>query len=401
MRICLIHEQYRQPGGEDLSAAAEGALLESRGWEVQRYTVHNDEIGRYGRLALARCTLWNRRVYRDLRELLRSGRPQAAHFHNTFPLVSPAAYYAAREEGVPVVQTLRNFRLLCVNALLMRGGGACESCLGRAPWRGVLHRCYRNSLGASAAAAAMLIYHRWKRTYAEMVDVYVALTDFTRRKFIAGGLPAEKIVVKPNFVHPDPGPGAGAGGYAVFAGRLSAEKGVLTLLRAWERIGLKLPLKIAGDGPLAPAVQDAVGRSPGLAWLRQVSLEGVLRLLGDAAFLVLPSECYENMPRTIVEAFAKGTPVVASRLGAMAELVRHGESGRLFQPGDAEDLAAQAHWMVSHPSERARMRRAAREEYEAKYTAQRNYRMLMEVYRQASKAATKEWRQAPIECRRG
>src|SRR5205814_1104988 len=169
---------------------------------------------------------------------IRAQRPRVAHFHNTFPLISPAAYYAARAEGVGVVQTLHNFRLLCPNALFFRDGKVCEDCLGRpVAWPGVVHGCYRGSRAASAATAVMTAAHRALGTWRTAVDVYVALTEFSRQKFIAGGLPAEKIAVKANFVYPDPGPGAGAGGYAVFVGRLSAEKGVETLLAAWRPLG--------------------------------------------------------------------------------------------------------------------------------------------------------------------
>src|SRR5581483_9761958 len=190
-------------------------------------------------------TVWSRPAYRVLRELLRAHRPAVAHFHNTFPLISPAAYYACRAERVPVVQTLHNFRLLCPNALFFRDGRVCEDCLGKAvPWPGVAHKCYRGSRSASAAVCTMLTVHRALGTWHTAVDRFIALTDASRRKFVAGGLPADKIAVKANFVDPDPGPGTGAGGYGVFVGRLSAEKGVGTLLKAWQQLGRDVPLKI-------------------------------------------------------------------------------------------------------------------------------------------------------------
>jgi glycosyltransferase involved in cell wall biosynthesis len=384
MKILIAHNYYQQAGGEDQCVAAEVALLRAHGHEVIPYCLHNDAINTMGRLQAAARTLWSRHAYRELRELLRQHRPQIAHFHNTFPLISPAAYYAARAESVPVVQTLHNFRLLCPNALFFREGRVCEDCLGRTvPWPGVVHKCYRGSRGASAAVAAMLATHRLFGTWRGAVDVYIALNEFSREKFIQGGLPADRIVVKPNFVYPDPGPGDGKGGYAVYVGRLSAEKGVDTLLKAWKEVGQAMPLKIVGDGPLASGVQLAAAENAGIEWLGKQSLDKVYELMGAAAFLVLPSECYENFPRVVSEAFAKGTPVVASNLGAMARLVEHGRTGLLFEPGISMDLAAQVRRLLNDPRELARMQAAARQEYEEKYTAQSNYRTLMGIYERA------------------
>ncbi|HVS40204.1 MAG TPA: glycosyltransferase [Gemmataceae bacterium] len=387
MKILLAHNYYQQPGGEDQCVAAEVALLESRGHEVLRYHLDNDAIVGMGRLELAARTVWSRSAYRELRELIRTQRPSIVHFHNTFPLISPAAYYAARAEGVPVVQTLHNFRLLCPNALFFRNGQVCEDCLGKAiPWPGVLHRCYRGSRTASAGVATLLTTHRALGTWRKTVDVYVALTAFSRRKFLEGGLPEDRVVVKSNFVHPDPGPGEGAGGYGVFVGRLSAEKGVGTLLAAWKELGGRTPLKIVGDGPLAPLVREAATAGAGIEWLGSKPLAEVYALIGEAQFLVLPSQCYENFPRVVVEAFAKGTPVIASRLGAMAEVVDHGRTGLHFEPGHPAALAAQIRRLVDDSAEFRRMREAARREYEEKYTADSNYQTLLAIYEQAQRS---------------
>ena len=214
-----------------------------------------------------------------------------------------------------MVQTLHNFRLLCPNALLFRDGRVCEDCLGRSiPWPAVVHKCYRGSRSATAAVAAMLMVHRAMGTWWEAVDVYIALAEFCRRKFIEGGLPAEKIVVKPNFIATDPGVGGGRGGYGVFVGRLAPEKGLETLLKAWKILGGKVPLKVVGDGPMTATVEGSEAKDAGIEWLGHRSAQEVYSLIGEAMFLVFPSEWYENLPRVIIEAFAKGTPVIASRL---------------------------------------------------------------------------------------
>lgn len=385
MRVLLLHNRYQQPGGEDGVFAAESDLLEARGHQVLQYTAHNDRVAKMGRPALARATVWNGEVYRELRDLIRRERPYVAHFHNTFPLISPAAYHAARAEGVPVVQTLHNYRLLCPNAQFFRDGRVCEDCLGKAvPWPGVVHACYRGSRAASGTVAAMLTAHRALGTWSEKADAYVALTEFAREKFVQGGLPAERISVKPNFLPEDPGVGEGRGDYFLFVGRLSGEKGVDALLAAWERLGERVRLKIVGDGPLAPGVARAAERLGGMEWLGRQPKDRVLGLMKDARALLFPSVWYEGFPVVFAEAFAVGLPIIASDLGSMSSLVDPGRTGLHFRPGDPKDLAARVEWASANPAELKRMRGEARAEFEARYTAGRNYQLLMEIYGKAS-----------------
>lgn len=384
MKILQVHNHYQQSGGEDQVFAAEASMLEEHGCRVFRYTVHNNRIKGMNSLTLAKNTLWNKAIAREVRETIRKVRPDVVHFHNTFPLVSPSAYYAAKAEDISVVQTLHNYRLLCPNALFFRDGHVCEDCMGKfTPWPGILHACYRESRAATGVTIGMLSVHRVLRTYSRMVDVYIALTDFARQKFIQGGLPAEKIAVKPNFVDSDPGIGDGQGGYAFFVGRLSQEKGISTLLAALEKIGGKIPLKIVGDGPLSSQVAKASQRISGIEWLGHKPRQSVLGLMKDAAVLIFPSIWYEGFPVTIVEAYSAGLPVIASNLGSMSSIIEDKRTGLHFCPGDPEDLATQVDWIISHPEERERMRREARAEYEARYTVERNYEMLMEIYERA------------------
>lgn len=388
MKALLVHNFYQRPGGEDQVFTAEADLLKSRGHEVLRYSTHNDKVSDKNVLSLAKITVWNGKAYRELRELLRQEQPHMVHLHNTFPLISPAAYYAAQAEGVPVVQTLHNYRLLCPDALFLREGRVCEDCLGRAvPWPGVVHACYRESRTASGVVAAMLAAHRTLDTWTEAVDTYIALTEFARQKFIQGGLPAQKIVVKPNFLHPDPGPGDGQGGYALFVGRLSPEKGVETLLAAWERLGAALPLRIVGDGPLAPEVMAAAERLEGIEWMGMQSKAQVLALMKAARFLVFPSVWYEGFPMVFAEACAVGLPVIAGDLGSMSSLVDHGRTGLHFRPGDPESLATQVKRTLNYPVELKQMRQEARKEFETKYTAEKNYWQLMEIYKSTAEKA--------------
>lgn len=381
MRVLVAHNKYQQAGGEDQVFATETALLEANGHRVFRYSVHNKQLAGMNPLDSAGVAVWNHSSYRELRCLIRKEKPEVIHFHNTFPLISPAGYYAARAEGVPVVQSLHNYRLVCPNALFFRQGRVCEDCQGKlVPWPGVLHACYRGSRPTSGAVAAMLSTHRLLGTWTKMVDVYIALTDFAREKFIEDALPAGKIVVKPNFLHPDPGFGRVRENYALFVGRLSVEKGLDSLIEAWDRLGDRLPLKILGDGPLANRMSDTSRKTRGIEWLGQRSREQVLDLMARAQFLVFPTLCYENFPLVVAEAFAVGLPVIASDLGSVSSLVDHGRTGLLFRPGDPRDLANKVQWALTHPAELENMRREARLEFESRYTAAKNYQQLMEIY---------------------
>jgi glycosyltransferase involved in cell wall biosynthesis len=386
VKVLLCHNYYQQSGGEDESFAAEARLLEAGGHEVLRFTRHNDAIKQMHGWDVGRRALWNQQTYVELRHLIQRQRPIVMHCTNTFPLISPAAYYAARAETVPVVQSLRNYRLLCPNALFHRENRVCEDCLGKViPWPAVVHACYRQSRQASLAVAGMLAVHRAAKTWRRAVSLYFTPTNFVRRKYVAGGFPPERIVVKPNFVDPDPGVGSGSGGYAVFVGRLAPEKGIETLLMAWAQIRSRPTLRIIGDGPLAGLVQDAAAQDPRIQWMGRRPQSEVLTILGEAACLIVPSTWYETFGRTIIEAYAVGTPVVASRIGAMMELVDEGRTGLLFRPSDARDLACSVGQILTDPARLGQMRRSARERYEAKYTAAINYRLLLEIYEQAAR----------------
>jgi glycosyltransferase involved in cell wall biosynthesis len=381
MRILSVHNHYQIRGGEDESQKAEVRLLQDKGHQVDVYEEHNDRIPTLGKIDLASRTVWSRETYQILKSRFTEQTYDLVHVQNFFPLISPSVYYAAQAKGIPVVQTLRNYRLLCPNAQFFRQGRVCEDCLEQfIPLPGVVHACYRGSRAATATVAAMITVHRALGTWTNQVDVYIALTEFARQKFIQGGLPAEKIVVKPNFVHPDPGWGEGRGNYALFVGRLSPEKGLDTLLQAWEKLGHQIPLKIAGDGPLANQIAEASTRLTGVEWLGRQPLSQVYNLLGEALFLVFPSSWYETFGRVAIEAFAKGTPVIAANIGAIAELVDHSRTGLKFCPDDSEDLIAQVEWALYHPAELTQMRQEARTEFEAKYTADKNYQQLMGIY---------------------
>lgn len=376
--VVLVHERYREAGGEDRVFADEAALLRAHGHRVVTFQADNREIDGMSPAALARDTLWNADAYHRLRARIRAEGATVVHIHNTFPLLSPAVYRAARDEGAAVVQTLHNYRLLCPNALLFHDGSPCERCVGRAfAWPGVLRGCYRGSRGVTAAVAGMVAVHRKLGTWTRDVDAYVALSEFARRKFVEGGLPEEKLFVRPNYLLDDPGVGAHRGGFALYAGRLSAEKGIGTLMRAWAELDGRMPLKVVGSGPMEALVTAGI---PGVEWLGPRPHDEVLRLMRDASLLVFPSECYENSPLALVEAFATGLPVLAADGGVAGEMVRTHAAGLVFTPGDADALAVLAERMLEAEAGRRRMGLSARAAFEREYTADRAYARLMEIW---------------------
>jgi glycosyltransferase involved in cell wall biosynthesis len=383
-KVLIVHNRYIHAGGEDEVVAAESAMLRSNGHEVIEYIDDNERIRDAGRLGLAANTLWSRSTFHRLLALLSQERPDIAHFHNTFPLISPAAYYACHKAGVPVVQTLHNYRLICPNALFLRNGKTCELCLGRTPpWPGVIHACYRRSRIATAVVAGMLTFHRFMQTWSRKVDAFVALTNFSRETFLRAGFSEAQVHVKPNFFHPDVGPGDGAEGSVLFVGRLSEDKGLDTLLETWRRYQIPRPLKIVGDGPLAHRIASSVGEPHNIHWLGRRSRGEVVDLMKGSALLVVPSLAYEGFPLILAEAFCAGLPIVASGHGALAEIVRDGYAGLHFRTGDPADLAAKVNGLLNRPENIRRMRRASRSEYELKYTADLNYHQLIGIYERA------------------
>ncbi len=381
MRVLVLHNRYQQHGGEDVVVESERHLLAQRGHSVFVLEMDNSTINGTRDAALVGIrAIYSRASAELLKIKLETFRPDVVHAHNLFPQFSPSVYFACEDFGVPVVQTLHNYRLVCPNALLFRDGKICEKCVGKTlAWPGIAHACYRDQRLATSAVAAVLATHHALGTWNEKIHTYVAPSRFARNKFVDAGFPADKLVLKPNFLDPDPGPGNGSGDYALFIGRLSDEKGLRTLLEAWNRLPHGPVLKVIGRGPLESEAQRIA--SPLVQFLGSMDPESLFMMLGEAQFLVVPSECYEVCPRVVIEAFAKGTPIIASDMGALAELVDDGRTGIHFRAADPQHLAEQVMWAANHRDEIRAMRKQARAEYLAKYTGAENYRQLMEIYR--------------------
>lgn len=381
LRILIVHNAYQHRGGEDAVVDDETKLLVSHGHEVRSYIRQNDEISEMSRLTLACQTLWSSRSVDEISALIRDFSPNVIHAHNTFPLISPSLYWAANQAGVPLVQTLHNFRLLCPQAIFLREGKICEDCLAKIPWRGAVRGCYRESRIQSTVLTSMLILHRLMNTWGSKVTRYIALNEFCRSKLIAGGLPGDRIAVKPNFSD-FKAPVEGDRSGFLFVGRLSVEKGIEVLAGA---VGISndVCIRVVGSGPETPRLLNVKG----ITALGALSGDAVSAEMSRATALVLPSICYESFPRTLLEAFASRLPVIASRLGPLAELVKDGVTGLLFEPGNSLDLAYKLRWAVQHPEKMAEMGRNARALYEAEFTPESNYEQLIAIYQAAMNAA--------------
>jgi glycosyltransferase involved in cell wall biosynthesis len=381
VRILLVHNRYLQRGGEDAVFEAECDLLRAAGHEVFEHVLSNADTVQMNRAQLAVTAIWSSRSRRTIAQLVRDRSIEVAHFHNVQPLVSPAAFGAARRAGAAVVATLHNYRLVCPSATLFRDGQVCTECVGRKlALPAIRHRCYRSSRASSAVVAATNAVHRTLGTWRRDVDAFLALTEF-QRGLLSGVIPVAKTAIVPNFLVKSPWANLeGTRSGVLFVGRLSEEKGVRTLLAALRVLPAHVKLRVVGTGPLANEVASAAAGDPRLVAVGSRSAAQVLDEMRKAAVLVVPSLWFEGMPMTIVEAFGCGLPVVASDLGGLPSIVDHGVNGELFRPGDPGALAAAITRSVTDRRVVAARSRAARVTFESRFTAEAHYRALYAVY---------------------
>jgi len=377
LRILLLHNRYQIRGGEDAVVEREIAGLTRAGHTVEALILDNSEIRTpFDKLRAAYEAPHAPRGIAAAVAAAERFEPDVVHVHNTFPLLSPGVHAALRARGTATVQTLHNFRIACANGLLLREGRPCERCLGGSPVHAIRHRCYRGSAIGSLAVARMIERHRRLGTWRREVDRFIALTEFARTRFVAAGLPPERLRVKPNgLVDPGPPP-AGERTGLLFVGRLSAEKGVAVLAAAAQMTSA--PITVIGDGPLAPMLQG----HPNINLLGLRDSAGVRRAMGSAKAVVVPSICYEGLPMVIPEAFSVGTPIVASRIGALGDLVEDGKTGFLAEPGDPVSLARALDRIEAGPETR-RMGEAARTVYLKEWVDEAVTARALAIYREA------------------
>lgn len=386
LKVLVGHTRYQQAGGEDVVFELEAALLRRMGHTVVTYEQSNHQLNEIGPVSGFLKAVWSRDTTSRLGGLIRETRPDLAHFHNTFAMISPSAYYACQAAGVPVVQTLSNYRLGCPNAYCAVNGEPCERCVSQTvAWPGIVRKCYRESRMATAGVAAITAIHKALDSYGGKVDAFISTTEFARKLHIRSGLPEQRVFVKPNFVSPAGTGRRERGGYALYAGRLTREKGVDLLLDAWSRLPIPLRLVLAGeaDGECAEAVRRAALENPLIEWAGGQTHDGVGRLLQGADFLIHPSRLYEGCSMVVVEAFNAGVPCIVSGQGSLAEMVEDGRTGLHFRQGDATHLAEKVSWMAGNPARQEAMGAEARARFEEQFTPERNYALLMDIYEAA------------------
>jgi glycosyltransferase involved in cell wall biosynthesis len=380
LRILVVQNHYINFSGDDVVVENELSLLSAKGHEVSLWSAHNKDLTTLrSRIHTALSLTYSRQSKARLSRHIAEFRPDVMHCHNLFPQITLSAYDAAAEAGIPIVQTLHDFRsVCCINGFLYRNGRICQLCVDGSPYWGAWHRCYRDSwLGSFVTAHALDRQRRGGAPLQQRVGCFIALSEPSRRQFIAAGLPEERIVVKPNFTS-DPGtPQVGPRHGALFVGRLSPEKGLQILLKAWERVDF--PLRILGGGPLRISLSADLSRRVSVLGHRPHAEVGPA--MREAQFLVMPSEYIEGFPMVIVEAFANGLPVIASRLGTMADVIEDGVTGLHFTVGDPDDLAAKVAWAITHGDRMVEMGSAARRVYETRYNEETNYQSLLKIYR--------------------
>lgn len=387
MKILMVHNYTQQWGGADEAVAQECKLLECNGHIVKIFSRDNQNIKKYSFLEKANLAFeptWSWQSYQQIQEIIKIFKPDIVHCQSFFPLISPSVYYASARLGIPVVQTLHEYRLICPGGWLLRADQPCHDCTNFSLFSSIQHGCYRNSSLHTLPVAIMLGIHNAFKTWDHKITAFTTPTEFARQQFVAGGLPADKILVKPNLLASDPEFVPLSRSYALYAGRLSPEKGIVSLLEAWRNLK-DIPLKIVGDGPLREWVESYIQTHD----MNQVEvvgfkpLEEVLNILRKAYFLIQPSIYYETFGRVILEAFSTGTPALVSQSGAMAELVQNQETGLLFEPNSASAITSAVRQAMANPETLASWGLQARQTYEEKFSSEIVYQRLIEIYNTA------------------
>ncbi len=388
MNILLIHNRYLFAGGEEEVLRSEAKMLEMKGHRVYIYERSNEELSQKNLLGkivfVGRDLLFASKTYQDINHIVKEFKPDIAHLHNLFYMMSPSLLVALAKHRIPLVQTLHNYRYLCAAGTFFRNGKICEECLTSSRAKSLTYRCFKNSF-MHTWFLKRLIDRLWSGDYLrKYVKRFIALSQFSRQKFISNGFDAAQVTVKSNFLSDDPGVGIVKEKYALYVGTMQPYKGVMTLLKAWQRFPDNYQLKLVGDGPLLEQLK-AFNQHPGVSFLGRCGQTQVLDLMRHSSVVVLPSECYENFPRVIVEAYACATPVIASRIGAITELIDEGKTGFLFEPGNDISLHAAIKKLLTDKDLVTTIGQHARLMFEQRYSMQVNYEQLMTIYRDAMK----------------
>lgn len=390
MKILQVHNRYKTPGGEWTALRQEYNLL-SKSHEVDQFLVKNsDELNNsLNKFKLLYQTHYNHKSKRRLFKILKKGEYEVMHVHNFFPLLSPSIFEAARKAGIPSIMSLHNYRLIHPNALMYHKGKLDHRSVYGSAYECVLDGVYRDSIIQTAVTAHMIEYHRKHKTWHRYPTLFIALSEFSKKMFVEGGLPEEKIMIKPNFLpeplneYPDLSLTYKKSNYFLFAGRISSEKGIEELVTCWMNKKIPTDLLIAGEGPLKQKLMKKTARCKNIIWLGQLNRKEVLAKLSKASALLFPTRCYEGMPLIMLEAMSMGCPVISSDIGNPKNMIEHRVNGLLFRPGDTGDLYEKVKWILDNTGSSKLLGENSRKRYLELYTPERNYSCLMNIYRNA------------------
>jgi glycosyltransferase involved in cell wall biosynthesis len=379
MKVIQVHNRYRYFGGEDAATDALRRLLIDRGLDVRSLTRNSSDIGdgRLAKLAAGFKSIYSRRARVEMSQMLKKERPELVHIHNLYPLLTPSILQACREASIPVVMTLHNFRFTCPIGVHFADGVICERCVGGREYACVLRNCRGNRVESALYSVRTLAARKFG-LYTNFVDAFIAPCFFLKEKLVEAGFARDRLFVLPNFVSvPNEVARPSDGAHVAFIGRFSAEKGVKYLLSAAREVPT-VPLKLAGDFSTMPAIQNSLPENTEL--LGELKRTEIFRFYQSARFVVVPSTCYEVCPMVVLEAMSHGLPVIASRIGGLPELVEDGETGLLFEPRDAGDLAKKIQALWSQPELCDRLGAAARRRVIEHYSDDPFFAGLQSIY---------------------
>jgi len=388
MKILLIHNFYRYRGGEDRYVEILEETLISRGHQVSHFFYDSRNINTFNffqKCLIPLRLIHSPRLNKKLKKLLIEEKPHLVVVHNLSPLLSFSLLKVVKRSGIPLLKRLENYKFLCLNGLFLRNDfTVCELCKHGNFFPGMIYRCYQRSFSSSVGIALADFIHRRLKTVIKSSDLFLATSQFVKGKFVEAGFPADQIVVHPNFIDFEPLDAVDSSdNYAIYLGRLSKEKGLLTLLKAFKNLP-ELPLKILGEGPMEQELLEYAR----LHHMKNVSFEGFIdgnlkrEMLKKALFLVFPSECYESFGYTIIEGYACGVPVVASDIGGARELVQEGNTGFLFQAGNPADLQKSISQIMSDRQRLMKMKENALQRAKTLYTKETGCQNLFKIFNQ-------------------
>jgi len=381
MKILIIHNYYQNPGGEEIVVKREKELLEKNGHQVILYTKSNNELKKIKNWPrILKNLKFNKKVYSDLRKLIKKEKPNLAHIHNTFFIISPSAYLACKHENLPIVQTLHNFRFLCPNATLSNKKGICESCIKQKNFKPALkNKCYHNSLIYTSLIIKILKFLKKQVLDKKLINQFIVLSNFQKNIFIKAGFDKNKLNLKPNFVE-NLSPNYKKQNYAVYLGRIDKGKGLRNLIKIWQKINF--PLKIIGTGELFEKLKKQ-NKNKNIKFLGYIENKKAIEILKKANFSILPSAWYEACPNLIIESYASATPIIGSNIGSIAEYIKNNKTGILINLKNENQTIKTINSIIADKKSLRKFSKNARKQYEKLFIPEKNYKTLIKIYKSA------------------